>query len=115
MPRISPFKIVLTDEEQQSLSSMTRKYTAPYRDVIRAQVILLAAEGLENNEIGKKLNLPRKTVSKWRKRFFNERERGLVERPRMGRPFAFSPCGDSPNKGTCLPASRRAGHSVKPV
>ena len=87
MPRISPFKIKLTDEEHQYLNSMARKYTAPYRDVIRAQVILLAAEGMENNEIGEKLNLPRKTVSKWRKRFFNERERGLVDRPRAGRPF----------------------------
>ena len=53
---------------------MARKYTAPYRDVIRAQVILLAAKGIENKEIGERLNLPRKTVSKWRKRFFYERE-----------------------------------------
>ena len=91
MPRISPFKINLTDEEHQNLNSMARKYTAPYRDVIRAQVILLATEGMENNEIGEKLNLPRKTVSKWRKRFFYERERGLVDRQRAGRPFIFSP------------------------
>jgi transposase len=94
---------------------MTRKYTAPYRDVIRAQVILLAAEGFENKVIGEKLNLPRKTVSKWRKRFFKEREKGLKDRPREGRPFNFSPCGDSPNKSSCLPASHKAGHSVKPV
>lgn len=91
MPRISPYKIILTDEEKSYLYSIARKYTAPYRDVIRAQVILLAAEGLENKEIGEKLNIPRKTVSKWRKRFFFERERGLVDRPREGRPFIFSP------------------------
>ncbi len=91
MPRISPYKIILTDEEKGYLYSIARKYTAPYRDVIRAQVILLAAEGLENKEIGEKLNIPRKTVSKWRKRFFFERKRGLVDRPREGRPFIFSP------------------------
>ena len=91
MPRISPFKINLIDKEHQYLNSMARKYTAPYRDVIRAQVILLAAEGFENKEIGEKLNLPRKTVSKWRKRFFYERERGLVDQKRAGRPFSFSP------------------------
>lgn len=51
----------------------------------------LLAKGLENKEIGEKLNIPRKTVSKWRKRFFFERERGLVDRPREGRPFIFSP------------------------
>ena len=91
MPRISPYKIILNNEEEKFLNSMARKYTAPYRDVIRAQVILLAAEGIENKEIGEKLNLPRKTVSKWRKRFFYERERGLVDKPRVGRPFIFSP------------------------
>ena len=91
MPRISPFKIILTGEEQNYLISMARKYTAPYRDVIRAQAILLAAEGMENKEIGEKLNLPRKTVSKWRKRFFYERTKGLVDKPRAGRPFIFSP------------------------
>lgn len=91
MPRTSPFEIILTGEERDRLRSLARKYTAPYRDVIRAQVILLAADGLENKEIGKKLNLPRKTVSKWRKRFFYKRQRGLVDEPRDGRPFFFPP------------------------
>ena len=91
MPRKSPFEIVLTSQERERLISLARKYTAPYRDVIRAQVILMAAEGIENKEIGERLNLPRKTVSKWRKRFFYKRERGLVDRPRAGRSFFFSP------------------------
>jgi len=91
MPRKSPFEIILTNEEREHLISLARKYTAPYRDVIRAQVILMAAEDMENKEIGEKLNLPRKTVSKWRKRFFYEREKGLVDRPRAGGPFFFSP------------------------
>ena len=90
MPRKTPFEIALTSKERNYLSSLARKYTAPYRNVIRAQVILLAAEGMENKEIGEKLNLPRKTVSKWRKRFFCEREQGLTDKPRAGRPFFFS-------------------------
>ncbi len=90
MPRKSPFKIVLANEEREHLISLARKYTAPYKDVIRAKAILMAAEGMENKEIGEKLNLPRKTVSKWRKRFFYKREKGLVDRPRAGRPFFFS-------------------------
>ena len=91
MPRKSPFKIILTNEEREHLISLARKYTAPYRDVIRAKVILMATEGIENKEIGERLNLPRKTVSKWRKRFFYKREKGLVDRPRAGGPFFFSP------------------------
>jgi CRP-like cAMP-binding protein len=90
MPRKSPFKIILTKKEQNYLSSLARKYTAPYRDVIRAQIVLFAEKGMENEEIAEKLNLPRKTVSKWRKRFFYERKQGLVDKPRVGRPFFFS-------------------------
>ena len=91
MPRKSPFEIILTNEEREHLISLARKYTAPYRDVIRAKVILMATEGIENKEIGERLNLPRKTVSKWRKRFFYKREKGLVDRPRAGGPFFFPP------------------------
>jgi len=91
MPRKSPFEIILANEEREHLISLARKYTAPYRDVMRAQVILMAAEGMENEEIGEKLNLPRKTVNKWRKRFFYKREKELVDRPRAGRPFSFPP------------------------
>jgi len=90
MPRKSPFEIVLTSKEREHFISLSRKYTAPYKNVIRAQVILLAAQGKENKEIGEKVNLPRKTVSKWRKRFFYKRKQGLVDKPRDGRPFFFS-------------------------
>ena len=91
MPRRSPFKIVLTTKEREDLELLSRKYTAPYREVVRARVILMSAEGMENKEIGQRLDLPRKTVSKWRKRFFHKRKEGLVDIPRKGRPFFFSP------------------------
>jgi len=63
----------------------------PYRDVFRAQVILLAASGLDNDEIAERLNTRREVVSKWRKRFFQEGMGGLEERPRRGRPAVFPP------------------------
>ena len=91
MPRISPFNIVLTHEEKGQLETVTRKYTSPYCDVVRAKVILLAAQGLENKQIAGRLDLPRQIVVKWRKRFFEERLAGLEERPRRGRPPVFSP------------------------
>jgi transposase len=58
---------------------------------MRAKVVLLAAEGLSNKQIGERLDVPRQIVSKWRKRFFEERTAGLRERPRQGRPCVFSP------------------------
>jgi transposase len=70
---------------------VAQKYTSPYYVVVRAKAILLAAEGLENKEIGERLDLPRQIISKWRKRFFEERLSGLQDRPRQGRPCRFSP------------------------
>lgn len=93
MPRKSPYRIVLTYEEKQDLDRVARKYTSLYYKVVRAKSILYAAEGLENKEIGKRLGLPRQVVSKWRERFFEERLAGLQDRPRRGRPRAFSPSG----------------------
>jgi DNA-binding NarL/FixJ family response regulator len=91
MPRHSPYVVVLTEEEERRLRKLAREYTSRYCDVIRAKVILLAAEGLPNKEIGSRLDLPRQIVSKWRKRFCQERLAGLESRPRRGRPRSFSP------------------------
>ena len=102
MPRNSPFQIVLSKEEDHHLQEMARKYTSPYYEVIRAKAILLAAQGWENKEIGARLDLPRQIISKWRKRFFQERLAGLQDRPRCGRPRVFSPGGDGGNQSPGL-------------
>jgi len=99
MPRKSPFVIRLSREERRILEARSRHYTLPYRDVVRARIVLLAAAGLENQTIGQRLDLPRPVVSKWRQRFFRERLAGLEERPRGGRPPAFSPSRRSPGQG----------------
>ena len=91
MPRQSPYTILLDQDEKRHLQAIARKYTSPYRDVMRAKVILLAAQGLSNKQIGARLELPRQIVSKWRKRFFEQRLVGLQERPRRGRPAVFPP------------------------
>ena len=51
MPRRSPFGISLDTETREILEGRSRRYTLPYREVVRAQVVLLAAEGLGNDEI----------------------------------------------------------------
>lgn len=91
MPRKSPFVIELTPEEHSKLEALSRRYTAPYREVIRAKIVLYAAQGLANDEIAHRLDTPRQIVSKWRKRFFEQRLAGLEEQPRGGRPALFSP------------------------
>src|ERR1700756_2797999 len=91
MPRKSPFTVNFPSEERQTLESMARKYTSPYRDVIRAKIVLLAAEGLSNDVISSRLDTPRQIVSKWRQRFYRKRLPGLDEQPRGGRSARFSP------------------------
>ena len=91
MPRKSPFGIILSDLDRRELEKIIRKYTSPYRDVIRAKIVLYAAAGLSNDQIASRLDIPRQIVSKWRKRFFKEGVAGLAEQLRHGRPARFSP------------------------
>ena len=58
---------------------------------MRARLVLFGAEGEENIAIAHRLELPVQIVSKWRKRFFEERLAGLAERQRTGRRPAFPP------------------------
>ena len=91
MPRQSPFAITLTREERATLERRVAKYTSQYREVVRAKIILMAADGLRNDIIASRLSLQRQIVSKWRKRFFYQRLPGLEEEPRGGRRARFSP------------------------
>src|SRR5512138_788055 len=91
MPRQSPFSITLTAADEARLQHTARQYTSPYRDVIRAKIVLYAAQGLSDDEIARRLDTPRQIVSKWRKRFFEQGSAGLEELPRRGRPPVFSP------------------------
>lgn len=97
MPRTSPFTITLSSSEEKILVQRSNQYTAPYYKVVRAKIVLLAASGMENAKISQVLDVPRRIVTKWRKRFYYERVCGLEDQPRCGRPRSFSPsehCGD---------------------
>ena len=91
MPRHSPYQIVLSAEERSKLQALSRRYSAPYRDVVRAKIVLLAAEGWENKAIAARLDTPRQIVRKWRQRYLEEGMLGLEDRARRGRPRRFPP------------------------
>ena len=58
MSRTSPFRIVLSKQEREALERRARKYTLPYFEVLRAKMILLAAQrGRSNDEIGASLDI----------------------------------------------------------
>lgn len=87
----TPYRIELSDEERLVIEQRARSSNAPYRQVVRARIVLYAADGMENAEIAKRLDSTREFVSRVRKRFREERLKALEERPRPGRPRRFSP------------------------
>lgn len=91
MARTSPHSIILSQTEKSELLRRAVKYTLPYFQVLRAKMILMAAEGLGNHLIASRLDTRREIVSMWRKRFSEQRLAGLEELPRSGRPRVFSP------------------------
>ena len=76
--------IKLTKDERTTLNKWTRRRTASAELVARAQMILLAAKGWENQAIAEELGVHRVTVSKWRTRFAEQRLSG-IESDRSGR------------------------------
>lgn len=107
MPRQSPFSIELSGEDRNRLETLVRKGTAQARMVLRARIVLAAADGEENFLIAERLEVALNTVIKWRKRFFEEGIDGLADRKRPGRPRHFSPSGGGGGKGVGV---RAAGH-----
>ena len=83
--------VSLDPETRRSLEATVRKPKAAVREVVRAQIILKAAEGLANTEIAAQLGLDVKTVGKWRRRFCKYGAAGLIDAPRSGRKPTHGP------------------------
>ena len=69
MPGPQPAPIDLSDRQRALLERLTRQATAPQRTVTRAQIILLAAEGLNHQQIATRLGVYREMVRTWRTRW----------------------------------------------
>ena len=104
----SPLQVTLTASERKLLKRWVRTPTAPYRQVLRAKVVLLAAAGHPNAHIAERLQVTGNTVRKWRRRFSQQGLVGLRDRPRSGRPRRFPAAVVAEAKAiTCeLPATR---------
>jgi len=87
--RRSPFVVVLSSEERAVLEERAASRSSSHASVVRARIVLLAADGLQNIDIAARVSVCVDAVSRWRKRFSDERLGGLVDRPRSGRPRRF--------------------------
>ncbi len=68
------------------LVGWVRASSMEQRLVVRARVVLLAAEGRSNDEIARELGVVRQTAAKWWERFRSEGVAGLGDASRPGRP-----------------------------
>lgn len=89
MSRRSPFVVRVSPEDRVVLEERAGSRTAPHSVVVRARIVLLAADGLRNVDIAAQVGVCVDVVSRWRKRFYEHGLTGLVDRPRSGRPRRF--------------------------
>ena len=83
--RVAPL-VTLSAEARQELEALAHSRREPHRVVLRAKIILLAAERRQDREIGARLGLDRLTVACWRQRFLRLGVPGLrKDDPRPGR------------------------------
>lgn len=124
--RVAP-PIYLTEEQAIQLRSWARGRRTEARLVRRAKIVLLAAEGKENNEIAAALPVMPRIVALWRGRFLKLGLEGLSkDAPRSGRKPSVtaekgeghrSPDdrGDSPQRHSCHRSADRARTAAAPA
>ena len=76
----------LTDEQRETLVRWSRGRSTPARSLLRAKIVLRAAEGMMNKDIARQLDTDVNTVARWRKRFAEKGLSGIEkDAPRGGR------------------------------
>lgn len=86
----SPYQVRLTPDGRSELESLSRRASAQSRLVLRARIVLAAADGASNAAIAERLGISVDTVRKWRMRFYRNGFEGLRDLPRSGRPRTFT-------------------------
>lgn len=85
MKTMKRYIVKLSEEEKKDLHALTHKGTCGVRKLRRAQMLVLADEGLTDEEIARALDGSVSTVERVRKRFVQEGlKAALSERPRPG-------------------------------
>ena len=83
-------KIEVPNKDRETLIKWKRSPTMPQKLVRRADIILAAAEGLNNRAISGKGFGSEQTICLWRKRYAEQGIEGLQDEPKPGRPRRIS-------------------------
>jgi transposase len=90
MPAARACQLVLAAGDRHRLKRLERSHTPPWRQVLRAKIVLLAARPMPNARIAARLGVTVDTARKWRGRFATLGMDGLADRKRPGRPPRFT-------------------------
>lgn len=98
--------VTLTASERKTLKKRLRGAKTPWRDRLRAQIVLDAARERDNGRIARDRGACVNTVRKWRGRFAARGLAGLEDRPRSGRPRTIGEADRTAvvSLACCLPA-----------
>ena len=82
----SPAAIELSEDEEAELKRWRRRRNTTTSLHFRAGIVLDCADGYSGEEIAERHQTSQQTVTKWRRRFANDRLEGLSDAPRSGQP-----------------------------
>ncbi|MCY7289763.1 MAG: IS630 family transposase, partial [Cryobacterium sp.] len=78
--------LVLREDDREKLERLTRSSTVSAGAAQRARIVLLAADGVANDQICELVGCARQKVMQWRARYAERGIAGLVDEKRPGRP-----------------------------
>ena len=84
-------KITLDGEESRELQRRIKATTVAVRDRQRAEIIVLSAVGISQDQIASRVGVSRVTVNHWRRRFLANRLAGLEDTAGRGRKPSLPP------------------------
>jgi transposase len=74
--RVAP-SIILTDEQRDELTRLSRSGRTSVRLAERSRIVLLAAQGMQNKDIAEQLGIGRVQVARWRQRYLESGIEGI--------------------------------------
>ena len=90
-----PTAVILSEMQRKDLEALVRRHSSPQQAVLRARIVLAAAEGLNNSQVARRLDISIPTARAWRERWLGlqavpeedlDLDDRLADAPRPGRP-----------------------------
>ena len=77
MAIITAAPLVMTEVQRAELTRMAASSVLPHRQVVQARALLLAGDGVANEEIARRVQVESDTVRRWRRRFADKGVAGV--------------------------------------